>query len=94
MNLYHVEADDSLLHSEWDIFSDFVVCCETEQIARETHPSCEAFSLKDWNDDRNGRYFDGWVSKKDINKLTVTFLANATTDVKERGVICSSFHAG
>lgn len=71
------------IESEWDVFNSFVVCCKTEQEARETHPDGH-FNKDDW---------DGWVPKEDIDLLNVTYLGIA--DVKTAiGVVLASFRAG
>lgn len=104
-NLYLVSRTD-IYSDQWDYYSSFVVCCSTEDEARETHPSDDLMKyIKDrlvWGDYRtkNVRYFgnskknnQGWVLGKDICHLTVTLIGTASKTT-ERGIILSEFVRG
>lgn len=101
LNLYHVSQD---LNSDYDTYSDFVVACETEKEARETHPSRFVTHSTDtqWFGTHSGDgtayetendSFGSWVKRTDVDKITVKLIGMAHPDVKP-GVVCSSFHAG
>lgn len=81
MNLYLVTRKDS---ADWDEYVSFVVVCENEDIAKNTHPDGRGtFNDKDdW----------GWTWC-DIEDVVVDFIG--VTDLyNHTRVICSSFNAG
>lgn len=86
--LFLVEIKDwPLTDCEYDFFDGFIVCCQTEIDARNTHP----------RGGRRGNLWDAdsWI-KQDLTHteaLTVTFLGIADEKTK-LGVVLSSFHAG
>ena len=80
MKLYHVSQDEN---NDYDTFSDFVVCCESEEEARNTHPGN---GVDPWND-RNS----GWC--KSPYGTEVKYIGEAANDI-QKGIICSSFRAG
>lgn len=63
--------------SGYDVYTSFVICCETESEARNTHPAEEVgqygISPK-WND------YD-WIKKEDIDRLAVTKLGVAFSEI-------------
>ena len=78
MNLYIVTRNDSYT---WDNYDSFIVACESEEEARKTHPS---------HGDGWGR---DWITKDQINTLTIELLGQATPNL-EKGVVLSSFSNG
>ena len=76
MNLYHISQE---ANTDYDTYSDAVVAAESEEEARNTHPSgswnCSSYS---------------WV---DRDMVSVVFLGVAKEGT-EKGVICASYHAG
>lgn len=81
MNLYQVTRLDN---GGYDSYDSFIVCCESEDVARKTHPSSTT-----WDDD----YSHGWVKLSKIGNLEVEFLGTADPKIEE-GVILASFNAG
>ena len=97
MNLYLVERTDKYGYDE---YTAFVVKCDSEQTARETHPAYDYtydHSIKTWKDHEKligtNRYDrQGWVYGVDIDNLKITHVGMSDSDV--RGVILSSFLNG
>ena len=83
MKLYLVERSGV----DWDEYDGFVICCENEEIARNTHP--EGVLLKDVDKLRRG----SWVSKDEVHKLDVTYLGEACPELEE-GVVFTSYNNG
>lgn len=81
MKLYHLSQNEV---RGYDTFSDMVVCAESEEEARNIHPS-------NWGEDPWSNRWSGWCTTPD--KVEVTYLGEADSSV-EKGIICSSFHAG
>ena len=69
---------------DWEHYSKFVICCISEDVARNTSPRGE---YKWYN---NKRDTTPWVKQCDISKLIVTMLGPANSEIEE-GIICSSF---
>jgi hypothetical protein len=97
MNIYKVEQN---LNNWYDTYDSFVCIAETEQDARETHPSMFVTHNKkgEWYGTytKGGEYIvdgDDWISFGSIDQLTVTLIGVASEDQK-KGVIISSFNAG
>jgi hypothetical protein len=84
MKLFHVSQDKN---NDYDTYSDFVICCESEEIARNANPSNgEPMTEKEW------KYkFSSWCHS--IKYVSVVYLGEADLNVKE-GIVCSSYHAG
>lgn len=92
--LYHLTQD---IVTGYDTYSDCIVCAESEEEARNIHPS-------NFYKGHDGhwwfRYTDGreeiendpgdWCK---ISEVTVKDIGSANHDI-EIGVVCSSFHAG
>lgn len=103
LNLYRVTRSDNP-KNKWDIYSSFIVCCDTEQEAREAHPNegiCYNHNLGTWSyklsvDDRvrGGRDNNGWVSVNLIDTLEVEFIGRAKASIPKGEVIMSEFHSG
>ena len=98
MKLYHVSQD---INNNYDTYSDFVVAAESEDEARNTHPSEFVTHRRDglWY----GTHIDGgeyetdntyrtWVTVEQLDKVEVKYIGKAADGVK--GIICKSFHAG
>ncbi len=84
MNLYHVSQDVN--DYNYDTYSDMVVCCETEEEARWMNPRTGV-----WTTLEDLEYLDMvWAHP---NKLTIKYIGEADSSV-EKGIVCSSFHAG
>ena len=82
MNLYFVERNDGW--DCWDGYVDFVISCETEDEARNTHPRKDRWEGRDkWDGDE-------WVDSPD--KVSVTHLGTSKEGVA--GIICSFYRAG
>ncbi len=80
MNLYHISQTQ---HGGYETYDSAVVAAETEQQARQTHPSQYGkFEETGYND---------WASSPD--KVTVRLIGVAVADTPA-GVICASFNAG
>ena len=88
LKIYKVEAPGGYGGcGGYDTYSEFVVCAENEDEARDTHP--EGYKMSE------GRDFCewSWVSKTKLNDLDVTYLGDAAKGI-EKGVIVASYHAG
>ena len=84
MKLYLISQSEN---DGYDTYSDAVVCAESEEDAKKIHPS-------DYRDDEE-------VTEKEEQYGTWTTLSNVDAkyigeakEGSERGVVCSSFHAG
>jgi hypothetical protein len=80
MKLYHVSQSEN---DEYDTYSDFVVCAESEEEARNTHPD-------QWKDNAWSTS-DVWCKSPD--QVEVVYIGEAATGI-DKGIICASFHAG
>ncbi len=74
----------------WGDYYQFVICCESKEIARNTHPNGE---YKWFERDGYHEKTNGWIHSKDINKLGVVFLGTADPAIL-KGVICDSSSDG
>ena len=84
MKLYHISQDEV---RGYDTFSDMVVCAESEDEARKIHPAtCSPNSEDPWS-----YRWSGWSTSPE--QVKVKYLGEAADDL-EKGIICSSFHAG
>jgi hypothetical protein len=84
MNLYHVSQDQN---SDYDTYSDFVICAPDEETARNANPSSgKPMTEKDWQ----SRYSD-WCNGPE--HVTVRLVGQAVDGI-EPGIICASYHAG
>jgi hypothetical protein len=88
--------------SGWDTFDSMVVSAESEQDARNIHPSKFVTHHKDgkWMGTYRGGKNIGceyvnptsdWVNFSDIESVSAEYLGETA---KPRGVICASFNAG
>jgi hypothetical protein len=75
----------------YDTFDSFVVCCKTEQDARETYPDGRKF--KDIHEQDKRCTWSSWIHEEEIPLLDVVFLGIAEAGAEE-GVILASFNAG
>jgi hypothetical protein len=74
-------------NSNYDTYSDFVICCENEEMARNASPqNGEPLTEKEWK-----KTYSSWCSS--IDQVTVEYLGKAKEGL-EKGIICSSYHAG
>lgn len=80
--LWHVQWLEWNVETQWDMYSDFVVCCATEAEARDTCPGGH-----EW------KYRGGWIERAETAKLKVTPLGVAYSETPT-GLVCVSFHAG
>jgi hypothetical protein len=80
MKLYHVSQSEN---DDYDTYSDFVVCAESEDEALHTHPA-------QWRDNA-WKTSDVWC--KSPEQVEVVYLGEADPSL-EKGIICASFHAG
>lgn len=88
LQLFHVERIDD---GGYDSYDSFVICCENENVARNTHPGSEIFIW--WDDESYSRMYDSWVQPEMVSKLIVEFLGIADAKIP-KGIICASFNAG
>jgi len=98
MKIYKVSQN---INNDYDTYSDFVIACESEEVARNKHPSEVVSHQKDgkWYGTytKNGEEYEqykevGWVMPKDLDKVIVEEIGIANEGIT--GIICSSFHAG
>ena len=84
MKLFLVSQDSN---NDYDTYSDFVACCESEEVARNMNPSSgEPMTEKNW------KYpYSSWCNS--VEKVTVKYLGEADESV-EKGIVCFSLHAG
>lgn len=94
------------INNDYDTYSDFVIACENEEIARNTHPSRFVTHQRDgkWYGTGGGTTnmgveyetenspYGSWVDVKDLDKVVVEEIGVAKDGIV--GIICSSFHAG
>ena len=78
-NLYLVERTDEVGYDEYD---SFVVCAESEEQARSTHP------------DINNNNDCTWINNADSTYISCTYIGVASDHVELNEVIISSFNAG
>ena len=67
----------------YDFYDSFVICCESADEARATHPTGELLA--------NCRAGDEWPIE--IEDVDVKYLGEADQDLPF-GIVCSSFNAG
>jgi hypothetical protein len=82
MKLFHVRLPDNVSLG-YDSYDSFVVACENEDDARNTHPS-------------NGEFGGGigdWIVQDSVEILIVKELGKAGKGIFP-GVICASYNAG
>ncbi len=99
LNLYLVERTDK---GNYDEYESFLVCCKTEQEARETFPAFRCVydtNLQLWCDldkvygtDRYNRA--GWIYGKDINSLKVKKIGIASEEYTGHDVLLSVYNSG
>lgn len=101
LNIYLVEQD---INNDYDTYDSFIVIAESEQQAREIHPSAHATHHK--NGEWYGTYAGGnniggeyvlsthdWIDFSAIHLLKVTHIGVANKD-STPGVVLASFNAG
>lgn len=90
LNLYLVSRTDN-----WgmDEYSAFVVCASSEEEAKLTHPYNYEFSKEGWLDRGVIIQYDAWVDVSQVDSLKIKLLGTAVPSL-EKGIICSSYHAG
>ena len=103
MKIFHVSAREDgkrgrFKYLGYDTYSDFVVVCETEDQARNIHPSGR---LDEWEripetkeDLKYGTYLNSWIRRSDIPFLTVVEIGTSVPGIASGTIICSSYHAG
>lgn len=83
MNLYKISIPKEL--QDYDMYSNAVVCAESEEDAKTIHPNDNEFI----NVESGG--YTSWAFTKD--QITVQLIGIADPSIP-RGVVCASFHAG
>jgi len=84
MNLYLLTRTD---HGGYDTYDSAVVCAESEEHARDTHPDGRGRISE--REEPNPNY-GTWVAPETVN---VELIGHAAP-LLEAGVVCSSFNAG
>lgn len=103
LNMYLVTRPN-IYRDCYDEYDSFVVCCETEQEARETLPGDQGRAFDKlrscWVDTFSGRVYGthkyntcSWILGLDIETLEVEHIGTALLGT-QKGVILSSFNAG
>ncbi len=77
--IYHVERTDEV---NYDEYSNFVCCAESEDDAKNIHPG----GYSDINSDDTGTWRE--------SNLKVKLIGIADDSIELNSVICASFHAG
>lgn len=83
MKLFLVSQDEN---NDYDTYDSFVIACETEDEAKNTHPCGEPMTEEQWND-----IYSSWCSS--VKHVKVQYLGEADKSLEE-GVVCASFNAG
>lgn len=84
MKLYHVSQK---ANGGYDTYSDFVVCCETRKVARNTNPSGgKQMTPEDWSEK-----YSAWAPT--LKDVKVKYVGEASKSLRT-GIVCVSFHAG
>lgn len=93
MNIYLVQQD---IVKGYDTYDSFVCVAESEQEAREMHPSEYVTHHKDgvWYSNEYEHDFNDWVEFKDIDKVKVTSIGVAFHYKNNNKIIIASFNAG
>ena len=90
LNLYRVKINGTMWLG-FDSYDSFVICCETEEIARNTHPGSGLYKPEPgW--ETQGQ-ISSWVKPDQTKDLDVTFLGVAAPGI-ERDLVVVSFNAG
>lgn len=91
--IYRISQDEN---TKWDTYDSAVVIAESEQEARETHPSENnmSYSMAETYGKEYQRWnyaYASWASHPD--KVSVELVGEAAPGL-EKGVVCASFNAG
>ena len=84
MNLYLISQDEN---RDWDSYDSAVVCAESEDEAREIHPSGHSDPWTPLYPGTTGT----WASSPD--NVSVELIGEAESSI-EKGVVLASFNAG
>ena len=89
LKLYMVECiDTDLLPDVYDVYIKFVICAESAEEARNTHPNGYYGIGGGWNDE-----VDSWIRYSQRDKLAVDEIGTASANAKKR-VVVTSFNNG
>jgi len=84
LNLYHVSQGQN---NDYDTYSDFVICCENEEVARNASPNDgEPLTEMEWKCRHSA-----WCNDPKHVSVRHIGVANENTPA---GIVCSSYHAG
>ena len=84
MKLFLVSQDSN---NDYDTYSDFVACCESEEVAKNMNPmDGKPMTASGWE-----YQFSSWCHS--IQQVKVKYLGEADKTVEE-GIVCASYHAG
>lgn len=84
-NIYHVKLPDGR-RLDYDSYSEFVAVANTEEEARNLHPS---------GSDSNWEHVCGeWVEKNETSTLIVAHIGISLLDIVKPTVITTSYHSG
>lgn len=93
MHIYLVSRND---HADYDEYDSFVVIADSEQQARETHPSPSCFYS--WSEEKDSWVWsynqdpDVYASWPKPSQVRVRHLG--VTDSDQHEIVCASFNAG
>jgi len=73
------------VNNDYDTYDSFVICCNNEDEARQSHPSGRVLNPRD-----DFLYCD-WTNNQE--NISVKYLGEADPDLPF-GIVCSSFNAG
>ena len=91
LSLYLVKRPEDI-PGGYDTYDSFVVCCETIEGARNTHPGSSPAKVgRGWEE---GSYQEEtWVYWSQKDRVVVKKIGQSSDDMKV-GVVCHSFNAG
>lgn len=73
-------------NNDYDTYDSFVISCETEDEAKNTHPYGRPMTQEDWDYE-----YSSWCNS--VHHVNVQYLGEADSSVS-KGIVCSSFNAG
>ena len=83
MKLFLVSQNQN---QDYDTYDSFVVVCNSEDEAKQTHPDGTQMTIENWDN----KYSVWCDNASDVN---VKYLGEADSSL-QKGVVCASFNAG